>query len=561
MVRDFARGEGKSEQQIGALAGLLAAAGPFPRSISSFPWGMVSDRIGRKIVVVIGSLFAAGGIVLYGASTTFTAAFLARFIPGIFNGTAVALKSMIGESCDASNQARAMAILTLGFSMGTVTGPALGGLLAEPCAVFGDGFPLCGAGQLFAVRPFLLPTLVAGIIGVLAVVTDLFLMEETLPKLEGQSALAGAYHRIGGSAADVTVHDGREANGGTDAHAEDADVEAGGSAHSGEPPAPHRPVAAPAGTQAMAANFAPDLAPPNGDAGPNPAPDPVPSSNILQQPAHDRLQSVGASPVGPPLGAYSSADRGFSAHWQGGRDSEPGGHAGRHSHPGGGERVEEDEGEGSQGEAASGAPLNWHQIPNVRLALMGSGVVAFLWNYLEELTPIYISAPIARGGLGLSLSSFTPSIIFGGVVMAVFSLTYYPAYQRRVGPLNACKAGLWGGIPCAMLIPFAYVFVPHIVLEQAVLFLAMGLKAVFKIISLTSSTIIINLAAPRDQMGAVNGMAMALASLSRALGPAVGGMAWAVVVSLPRGLAFAGFAAMGVACALTQLFYRRVSLD
>ncbi len=46
----------------------------------------------------------------------------------------------------------------------------------------------------------------------------------------------------------------------------------------------------------------------------------------------------------------------------------------------------------------------------------------------------------AQGGLGLSLSSFTPSIIFGGVVMAIFSLTYYPAYQRRVGPLNACKA-------------------------------------------------------------------------------------------------------------------------
>jgi hypothetical protein len=45
-----------------------------------------------------------------------------------------------------------------------------------------------------------------------------------------------------------------------------------------------------------------------------------------------------------------------------------------------------------------------------------------------------------QGGLGLSLSSFTPSIIFGGVVMAIFSLTYYPAYQRRVGPLNACKA-------------------------------------------------------------------------------------------------------------------------
>ena len=52
----------------------------------------------------------------------------------------------------ARGQASAMAILTLGFSMGTVTGPALGGLLAEPCSVFGDGFPLCRPGQLFAVR-------------------------------------------------------------------------------------------------------------------------------------------------------------------------------------------------------------------------------------------------------------------------------------------------------------------------------------------------------------------------------------------------------------------------
>ena len=49
-------------------------------------------------------------------------------------------------------QARAMAVLTLGFSMGTVAGPALGGLLAEPCDVFGDGFPFCGEHGLFAAR-------------------------------------------------------------------------------------------------------------------------------------------------------------------------------------------------------------------------------------------------------------------------------------------------------------------------------------------------------------------------------------------------------------------------
>lgn len=67
--------------------------------------------------------------------------------------------------------------------------------------------------QLCLCRPFLLPTLVAGSVGVLAVICDILFMEETLPKLEGQSAMATAYHRIGGSAADVTVHDNGEANG------------------------------------------------------------------------------------------------------------------------------------------------------------------------------------------------------------------------------------------------------------------------------------------------------------------------------------------------------------
>ena len=65
-------------------------------------------------------------------------------------------------------------------------------------------------------RPFLLPTIVAGLFGIVAVIADLVFMAETLPKLEGQSALANAYHRIGGSAPDVTAHDEPEANG--DAH-------------------------------------------------------------------------------------------------------------------------------------------------------------------------------------------------------------------------------------------------------------------------------------------------------------------------------------------------------
>lgn len=85
----------------------------------------------------------------------------------------------------------------------------------------------------------------------------------------------------------------------------------------------------------------------------------------------------------------------------------------------------------------------------VQRSLPKQAVPAFLqrlWRSPWQMPSRHMPSPTCgalagrQGGLGLSLSSFRPSIIFGGVVMAIFSLTYYPAYQRRVGPLNACKA-------------------------------------------------------------------------------------------------------------------------
>lgn len=60
MVRGFE--QDKSEQVIGQLTGLLAAAAPFARFIGSFPWGMVSDYTGRK---VCSSLMRAESMLMY----------------------------------------------------------------------------------------------------------------------------------------------------------------------------------------------------------------------------------------------------------------------------------------------------------------------------------------------------------------------------------------------------------------------------------------------------------------------------------------------------------------
>lgn len=48
MVRSF-EGPDASEQLIGQLTGILAAAAPFSRFLCSLPWGLVSDVTGRKV--------------------------------------------------------------------------------------------------------------------------------------------------------------------------------------------------------------------------------------------------------------------------------------------------------------------------------------------------------------------------------------------------------------------------------------------------------------------------------------------------------------------------------
>lgn len=51
MVRDFQTQTGgdTGEQVVGRLTGLLAATFCAAQLVTSYPWGMLSDRIGRKV--------------------------------------------------------------------------------------------------------------------------------------------------------------------------------------------------------------------------------------------------------------------------------------------------------------------------------------------------------------------------------------------------------------------------------------------------------------------------------------------------------------------------------
>ena len=82
MIRDF----GFTEDVVGVLAGLLSAAFAMCQFLSSYFWGSMSDKYGRKISLLIGSVFSGFAIIMFGTSTTYGQAVAARCIAGIFNG-------------------------------------------------------------------------------------------------------------------------------------------------------------------------------------------------------------------------------------------------------------------------------------------------------------------------------------------------------------------------------------------------------------------------------------------------------------------------------------------
>jgi len=67
MIEDM----GYTGEQLGYHAGILAATFCGGQFCTSVPWGMISDKYGRKFAIVLGTLGAGLGMLIFGFSQTF----------------------------------------------------------------------------------------------------------------------------------------------------------------------------------------------------------------------------------------------------------------------------------------------------------------------------------------------------------------------------------------------------------------------------------------------------------------------------------------------------------
>ncbi|PLB41102.1 MFS transporter [Aspergillus candidus] len=168
-------------RMVGIYVGTIATAFAIAQFVTNYFWGWLSDRVGRKPVILLGTILTAVAFVGWGFCRTLTQAIAVQALMGIVNGNQGLVSTCLGEITDRSNQSQAFTYLPVLYGIGAITGPLLGGLLIFPNLPWGSHAP--------NPYPYLAPNLVvAGMLVVDFVLTAIFMEEclddaEAFPKL------------------------------------------------------------------------------------------------------------------------------------------------------------------------------------------------------------------------------------------------------------------------------------------------------------------------------------------------------------------------------------------
>ncbi|KZF20792.1 MFS transporter [Xylona heveae TC161] len=158
--------------EVGLYVGLIASAFALAQFGTNFFWGWLSDRIGRKPVILTGTILTAACFVAFGFCRTLGQAVAVQALMGIVNGNQGVVSTCLGEITDRSNQSRAFTYLPVVYGMGGITGPIVGGLLVYQRNPFNKSKP--------NPYPYLLPNLLSAGVLVVDFILTLIFLEESL---------------------------------------------------------------------------------------------------------------------------------------------------------------------------------------------------------------------------------------------------------------------------------------------------------------------------------------------------------------------------------------------
>jgi MFS transporter, DHA1 family, tetracycline resistance protein len=136
---------------------LLAASFSLMQFIFMPIWGRLSDRVGRRPILLLGLFGSFGSYLLFGLAGSLPLLFASRLFAGIAGATVSTAQAFIADTTTRENRAKGMGVLGAAFGLGFIFGPAIGGFLSR----WGHAVPPFFAATLailnFGAAWFLLP--------------------------------------------------------------------------------------------------------------------------------------------------------------------------------------------------------------------------------------------------------------------------------------------------------------------------------------------------------------------------------------------------------------------
>ncbi|MCC7442977.1 MAG: MFS transporter [Bdellovibrionales bacterium] len=136
----------------GLEVGLLMACYSGMQFLFSPLWGALSDRHGRRPVLILSIAGAALAMLGLGFAPSLAWLFVGRLAAGMFGANISTAYAYVADVTDEANRAKGMGIVGAGFGLGFIFGPAIGGILSRygyDAPMFA-GAALAGLNTLFA---------------------------------------------------------------------------------------------------------------------------------------------------------------------------------------------------------------------------------------------------------------------------------------------------------------------------------------------------------------------------------------------------------------------------
>ncbi|MFW9874593.1 MAG: MFS transporter [Candidatus Thorarchaeota archaeon] len=144
------------------MIGILIASNAFSALITVPIWGKLSDRYGRRPILLISQIGTGVSFLILGLSSSYYMILFARFLDGAFGGQIPVIRAYITDITTPQTRASHMGKIMVGYTVGMIAGPSIGGF--------------------FGYFNWRIPPFLASSLSILSIVMTLKVLVESMPE-------------------------------------------------------------------------------------------------------------------------------------------------------------------------------------------------------------------------------------------------------------------------------------------------------------------------------------------------------------------------------------------